>query len=320
MIRPFRSRREPLKVEDAVPNSLSGTGERASALTRFIEKLAPYMNDSSVVEIYLSAGQGISVMSSMRELIPRNEGWDKDDIAEFLLELAWECKVRLDPFKPFAGGVLPWAAWRWHAVISPVSPEGPLIVLRRQLFGEISLSGFVFENFESRNLVSWIRSGVSLIIYGATGSGKTTFLAAVLREYFMDTRVGLAESVAEIPLLSVNWFRLVEVPVDTGGRGGVEFSRVLAEMMRLSPALLVMGELRGPEAAMFIDFARTGHGGVMTTLHAGSIADVRNRISRLSGQSIDSLPPTVGLRVWRDDSNVTRVRVDQVAENVITSG
>jgi pilus assembly protein CpaF len=242
------------------------------------------------------------------------------EIAEFLHELAWECKVRIDPFKPFAGGVLPWAAWRWHAVISPLSPEGPLIVLRRQQFAEIKISNFVLENCGSLDLLSWIRSGISLVLYGATGSGKTTLLVAILREYFMKNRVGLAESVAEIPLLSERWFRLIEVPVDTGGRGGVDFSRVVAEMMRLSPELLVMGELRGAEAAMFMDFARTGHGGVMTTLHAGNITDARTRLRRLSGQPLDALPRTLGLRVWRDDKNVIRVKMDELNEAIDIQG
>ena len=234
---------------------------------------------------------------------------DPNDLSLSSLKETQQKRVR---DRPFAGGVIAAMPWRWHAIISPLSPDGPLLVLRRLSFDEIGLDQFKFENFLPHDFLNWINKGISIIFYGATGSGKTTLLVAVLREFFINTRLGIAEALPEIPLTSNRWFRLVEVAKDTGGRGGVDFTRVVAEMMRLSPQRLVMGELRGEEAAMLLDFASTGHGGVMTTMHAGTIDDARTRFTRLARIPLSNLPPINGIRVWRDSAGIGHARMDQL--------
>lgn len=280
-----------------------------SPFARLLAELLPILHDPEVAEVYLNAG-GISAVDRKGSALAVALIWASAEVTEFLAELAWESKTRIDPYRPFAGGVIPSMPWRWHAIISPMSPDGPLLVLRRLRFDEIGMAQFKLENFVPQDFVRWINSGISVIFYGATGSGKTTLLVAVLREFFLSTRLGIAEGLPEIPLASNRWFRLIEVAKDTGGRGGVDFTRVVAEMMRLSPQLLVMGELRGEEAAMLSDFARTGHGGVMTTLHAGTIDDAKSRLTRLAKIPLSNMPPINAVRVWRDQDGAGHARMD----------
>jgi pilus assembly protein CpaF len=280
--------------------------------TRFLGDLDPWLNDPDMAEIYLSTPSAMAALDHHGERRPISLNWSTDDVTEFLSELSWESKTRLDPFRPFAGGVIPSKPWRWHAIIPPMSPDGPLLVLRRLNFDAIHLDQFIFENFLPGDFLKWIEAGISIVFYGATGSGKTTLLVAIMRKFFMETRVGIAECLSEIPLTSERWFRLIEVSQDTGGRGGIDFSRVVAEMMRLSPQLLVMGEIRGREAAMLSDFARTGHGGVMTTMHAGTITDARTRLSQLAKAPLTAMPPISGIRVWRDDQGIGHAYMDQL--------
>ena len=290
--------------QDATPRRLGLSG--------LLGDLNQWMSDETTAEIYLSAGSGSSRLDHNGLRTPLLLPWSDIEISEFLLELTLESDIRLDPFKPFAGGVIPGCSWRWHAIIPPMAPDGPIVVLRRQRFDTFGLNSFVLENLSVKDLRPLILSGSSLLIYGATGSGKTSLLVAILREIFFESRVGIAESVAEIPLLSSYWFRLVEVAPDTAGRGGVDFNRVVAEIMRLSPEILVMGELRGREAALLPDFARTGHGGILATIHAGSSADARDRLEIISGRKTSEMPPLVGLRVWRDQSRTIRVRRENI--------
>jgi pilus assembly protein CpaF len=278
---------------------------------RLLAELLPILHDPEVAEVYLNA-RGISAVDRKGAQLAVALIWASEDVTEFLSELAWESKTRIDPYRPFAGGVIPSMPWRWHAIISPMSPDGPLLVLRRLSFDEIGIDQFRLENFLPQDFLSWITSGISVIFYGATGSGKTTLLVAVLREFFLSTRLGIAEGLPEIPLTSNRWFRLVEVAKDTGGRGGVDFTRVVAEMMRLSPQVLVMGELRGEEAAMLSDFARTGHGGVMTTMHAGTIDDARTRLTSLAKMPLSNMPPINAVRVWRGPDGAGHARIDQL--------
>ena len=306
-------------AKKTIPPIISSAQTRLSGL---LTDLLPLLNDDGVAEIYINAASGISASGRNGfKTIPELQ-WTPDDMVEFILELAWECKVRLDPFKPYSGGVFPatWPGifgletpkfiWRWHAIAPPLAPDGALLVLRRQRFNQLDLSQFHLENFDAPDLARLVNSGTSLIFYGATGSGKTSLLVATLVSFFINDRVGIAETLREIPLLSSSWFRLLEVHPDAGGRGGVHFSRVVAEMMRLSPKYIVLGELRGTEAAMFPEFARSGHGGIMTTIHAGSAEDVKSRLVSLSGISFSNLPPMVGIGVSKSESNAVTARLD----------
>jgi Flp pilus assembly CpaF family ATPase len=270
------------------------------------------MQDEGIKEIFVNSGGHLScllITGARREL---DLIFSHDEITDFIMELAWHSRVRLDPFLPFAGGVIPGEPWRWHAATMPLSPDGSLLVIRRQQFQKLQFSHFKMENFSSTDLPNWLHSGVSVIFYGAAGSGKTSLLVATLREFFTETRVGVAETVTEIPLMSPHWFRLAEVPKDTGGFGGVDFKRVIAEMMRLSPGLLVLGEIRGEEAEVLSSFARTGHGGVLSTIHAGSSGDARERITSLAKTPLSQMPPMVGVQLMTDPGGIYRACAERL--------
>lgn len=270
----------------------------------YCDEIKCFLEDLSLSEIYICVHDGCSAQKDINRSVSALIFWPADKLSSFIAELAWECRVRLDPYRPFAGGVLPGRSWRWHAVIAPMSPGTPILVFRRQRFHTLDLSSFVFENTSADELMVKTSEGISLVIFGATGSGKTSLTTSLMKNYLLETRVGIAESIEEIPLLSNHWFRLVEVPTDSGGRGGVNMSRVLAEMMRLSPEVIVIGELRGQEAKTFADFARTGHGGVITTVHAGSFEDARLRLSALAEMDIAQLPRICGVYVRKKDDRV----------------
>lgn len=270
-----------------------------SSFEVLLNEIGQWLKRDDINEIYLDCVSGIRAQSTSFKSMPIELNWSQDQILEFLLELAWACKVRIDPFLPYGGGVIPNFPWRWHAVIPPISPRGPNVVLRRQRFDVVQLEDFECENFSFEELFAEISNGKSLLIFGATGSGKSTFLLSFLKKFFSERRVGIAESTVELPMLSPHWFKLVAVQEDTSGRGGVDFSSVLSEMMRMSPETIVLGEIRGKEAKYFIDFARTGHGGVLSTIHAGSMAEAVARMEELSQSLIKEMPPVVGVQVQR---------------------
>jgi Flp pilus assembly CpaF family ATPase len=266
-------------------------------LDHYLESLSSFLTIDSLCELYIHGADQDYEGSFNESTRSVTIYWKSSKIASFIGELAWECQVRIDPFRPYAGGVLPGIPWRWHAVIAPMSSGSPIVVLRRQLFDVLSLSNFHFNESSHGDLIDKVAAGTSIVIFGATGSGKTTLLMSILKHYFSSTRLGIAEVVEEIPLVSRLWFRILEVPPDAGGRGGVSMSKAMAEMMRLSPKVIVIGEIRGDEARVLGDVARTGHGGVLTTMHAGGFAEARNRLSTLSGLNLNQFPPICGLHV-----------------------
>lgn len=220
-------------------------------LTKIIEKFS----NEDIQELYLNHE---GVMSCLHA-----GGWRSDlgmfcsanEVAELAWKLAWASGLRLDPFCPFAGGVIKPDRIRWHAVIPPAAPDGPLIALRKQSFSGFCLTSFNFENFSESDILQWQRNGNSVVFFGSTGSGKTTLLFSLLQRHFMDRRVGIIESIVELPLASAAWFRLVKVGQDVAGKGGVAFDQLVAEMLRLSPQMIVLGEIRVAEACVWSELS-----------------------------------------------------------------
>lgn len=225
------------------------------------------------------------------------------DLVDWLQELAEREGVRLDPLLGAAGGSLDDGRIRWHAVLPPLSRDGPLASFRRHRFDAVTVDDFAVGCGDATATRSRLRQAVSsrrpLLIAGPTGAGKTTLLAALLAEVASE-RMILIEATPELPRLGPSTVRLAERPPDLDGVGAVGLSRLVREALRLRPDRLVLGEIRGPEALAFLEMSATGHGGIMATLHAGSAEEARDRLVLLAGPHL------------RGDARAAAARLDVV--------
>ncbi len=130
-------------------------------------------------------------------------------------------------------------------------------------------SSNVRESF--RNLIS-LQNGI-IIVCGPTGSGKSTTLAAALRE--IDTgeiKIVTAEDPIEYDLGG----DIVQAQVNKSKNQ--TFPYLLRTFMRHDPDVILIGETRDPETAnASMDASETGHL-VFTTLHANSAASSLTRL------------------------------------------
>jgi type IV secretion system protein VirB11 len=107
----------------------------------------------------------------------------------------------------------------------------------------------------------------NIVVSGGTGTGKTTFLNALLKEVPLTDRLILIEDAAEIRLVHENAIGLVAVKGETG-EARVDVESLLQAALRMRPDRIIVGELRGVEAFTFLRAVNTGHPGSVTTLHA----------------------------------------------------
>ncbi len=207
---------------------------------------------------------------------------DQRDALRWVQDLARRSGVRLDPLYPANGGMLQVTGlYRWHCVLPPIAVDGPLISIRRHNFSRLTLDDFGLAADVRQALVQAISRRRPLIICGATGAGKTTFLAALLNTYMRDERVIILEHIAELPCASERWMRLVERAPNIEGIGAVGMDRLLEEALRLRPERFVIGEIRGREAPTYIRSLMAGHGGSLATMHAGSVDACARRLQTL---------------------------------------
>ena len=115
-----------------------------------------------------------------------------------------------------------------------------------------------------------------VVVSGATGSGKSSTLAALLQEVNVrgSRHIVTLESPIEYPLTPRRSFiRQREV-----GRDTPTFEQGLYDAMREDPDVLMVGELRDPETMrLTLSAAETGHL-VLTTLHSSTAAEAVQRI------------------------------------------
>jgi len=126
-----------------------------------------------------------------------------------------------------------------------------------------------------------LRRGLILMV-GATGSGKSTTLAAMVNHRNMKTSSHIITIEDPIEFLHPNKQSIVnqrEVGLDTKS-----YARALKSAMRAAPDVLLIGEVRDQESMQSaIDMAGTGHL-VLGTLHSNNAPETLDRIINLFPQ------------------------------------
>jgi len=208
---------------------------------------------------------------------------------------------------------------RFQGVLSPAAPAGGAFSIRKQVIANLDLQDYAergaFDHVKVRGprtpdldhypeveteLASLLRDAtrdgvlralsfavknhVTMIISGGTSSGKTTFLNALLKEVPDTERVVSIEDTRELQPPQPNWLSLL---ASKGGQGmaQVTIQDLLEASLRLRPDRLFLGEIRGPEAATFLQAVNTGHPGSLTTLHADSSFGAFERLALMTLQS-----------------------------------
>lgn len=115
-----------------------------------------------------------------------------------------------------------------------------------------------------------VRSHKTVVVAGKTGSGKTTFMKALVDEVPAHERLITIEDAAELNL--PKHANKAHLFYSKGGQGtSVVTAKVLLEAcLRLRPDRIFLAEMRGEEAFYFLRLAASGHPGSITSVHAGS--------------------------------------------------
>jgi len=129
-----------------------------------------------------------------------------------------------------------------------------------------------------------VRAGRNIVISGGTGTGKTTFMNALLKEIPGDARLIVIEDTPEVVLTHPNALGLVAVGSELG-EARVGADELLRASLRMRPDRLMVGELRGPEAFTFLRAVNTGHPGSLTTVHADTPEGALEQIAFMTLQA-----------------------------------
>ncbi len=229
---------------------------------------------------------------------------------------------KLDADSPIMNLRLPDGS-RMAALIPPVVNPHPLMTIRKFTSRNFTIEDLIERKMlteaQAHQLANAVRSGDNLLISGGTGAGKTT-LTNVIAGFIPDTdRILILEDVAELYIRKQHVVS-AEAQLDTH-KSQIGFSDLLKAALRHRPDRIIVGEIRGPEARVFLDALNTGHRGSLSTIHANSAGDALRRLAQLAmrgsggvplhdveeecGRSIDLIAHVMNQDGWR---RVTEIR------------
>jgi len=138
--------------------------------------------------------------------------------------------------------------------------------------------GFLPESLEKYREAFMLPHG-ALLVTGPTGSGKSTSLYATLNVLNTEEKnITTVEDPVEYRLAGIN-------QVQVNPKAGLNFSNALRNILRTSPDILMVGEIRDRETAKTaIEAALTGHL-VLSTLHTN---DAPSALPRLIEMGVES--------------------------------
>jgi type IV secretion system protein VirB11 len=115
-----------------------------------------------------------------------------------------------------------------------------------------------------------VRSRRNILVSGPTGSGKTTWTKALIREIPSDERLITIEDAKELVLdRHPNHVRLF-YSKDDQGIARVTPKQLLESCLRMKPDRILLAELRAEEAFDYLRNVNSGHPGSITSVHAAS--------------------------------------------------
>lgn len=185
---------------------------------------------------------------------------------------------------PFADFRLPDGS-RGNVVIPPISVGGPVVTIRKftkQLQEAAHLiSRGTLSTRMAQLLAAAVRSRANILFSGATGSGKTTTLGIFSRYIPPTERIITIEDTAELQLQQKHVVSLECRKANLEGKGAVTLAELVRNSMRMRPTRIIVGEIRGDEAADMIQAITSGHQGCLAVIHASSPLDAVSRLETM---------------------------------------
>ena len=175
---------------------------------------------------------------------------------------------------------------RVNGTIPPVSPDGPTLTIRKFKEDPLTMINLIKFGTVNTRLAAmmwvWIEGldsrPANFVIAGGTGSGKTTTLNCLGMFIPWDRRLLTVEDTAELQVYHDHWLRMETRRERPDGTSEIDMNDCLKSSLRMRPDRIIVGEVRGPEAATLLTAMNTGHDGSFGSLHANTAQETVTRM------------------------------------------
>jgi len=161
----------------------------------------------------------------------------------------------------------------------------PTITIRFFPLREVTLDSLVGEPYDTLDseaallLKAIVAARLNLVVIGATNTGKSHLLKALISAIPDDQRIVTIEQRCELHLGKIYPAKNIvefEAPDDDPLHNGEQAFRLA---LRQSPERIILAEIRDQEANLYVRACTRGHMGSMTTAHVNTLEDVPDAIT-----------------------------------------
>ena len=258
---------------------------------RKLDVLQELVDDETVTEIMVNGPDTIFVERAGKLMKWHKSFTSREKLEDVIQQIVGKCNRVVNESMPIVDARLENGS-RVNAVIYPVALNGPILTIRR--FPEHPITMEKLTSLGSITpecagfLQKLVQARYSMVIGGGTGSGKTTFLAALSEYIPRDERIITIEDNAELRIRGIdNLVRLEAKMANMAGAASVTIRDLIRSALRMRPDRIIVGEVRGGEAMDMLQALNTGHEGSLSTAHANSSRDMLSRLETMVLMGVD---------------------------------
>jgi type IV secretion system protein VirB11 len=252
------------------------------------------LENLDVLEICVNSDGRIWIEEKKKRLCDSGKTISPENLTAALGTIAAMNGMELNESSPVLEGRFPLDGSRVEGAISPTTPDGPSMSIRKHASAIFPLSQYVSEGRMppegAEILREAIRGAQNILVAGGTSSGKTTFVNALIRELLEiapQDRLLLIEDTMELQCATTNKERFV-------ASEAVPMQKLLKTAMRYRPDRIIIGEVRGREALDLLKSWNTGHPGGFATVHANNALAALLRLEQLISEvSVTPMPALI---------------------------
>jgi len=239
--------------------------------------------DESIDEILIDRRDRV-VVGKNRQLRGSGKAFSSDEVFERVVKrLVHEAGATIDETHPVVDMRMR-DGTRLTAAISPVASRGACLVLKKPATSTPSLSELASQGALSTGMADFLTTCINarrnILVCGAPGTGKTTLLGALAAASPAGERVVSVEEVAELAISRDEWIQLETRPANAK-TAAIDLAALFETALRLLPDRLVVGDVRGREAAPLVQALSSSVDGAVVGAAGEGANVVLNRIATL---------------------------------------
>ncbi|MDD4492852.1 MAG: CpaF/VirB11 family protein [Eubacteriales bacterium] len=255
--------------------------------------LTPYLGSEDLEEININSWNDIALTYLDGSIVKIKEHFRSPQHAvDIVKRLLHHSGMIVDNATPIAQGHLPHNS-RVTALKEPIVDDscGISVSIRLLHPSRVNRENLIKTEFATPEMIAFLemcmRYGISTVIAGATSSGKTTLLNALLDSIPDNKRIFTIESGSrELSLVREKDGRIVNNVVHTLSRPSdnpaydISQEQLVVASLRFNPDIIAVGEMRDTECYSAVESSLTGHT-VVSTVHSGAADAAHTRVALL---------------------------------------